>query len=518
MGAIVEDVTQVGLATVTEHFGASHPVGVIGFFGHGVFGGGGPKAGPTSARIKLGVGAKQWLSAGGADVGAFFLVLVVLAGKGALGALLAHDGVLLRRQALLPLAVGFNDLVGGGGRIILCHKASIVDKPQQDRKGQNGFSSHGYEYAGRGGLDDLLPLLPMRISDILQRPFSEPLLFMRHPRLPHLRWISLADVPTPVQLIASQAGAADIWVKRDDLSSAIYGGNKVRKYEFILADALARGCDHLVTFGGLGSHHCLALAAFGRQLDMSATLVHFPQPMTRHVSDMLRWQALQGAQFRLAPNLPFAYLTALWEMQAVRMAGRRPYFVWAGASNPLGTLGFINAGLELAEQVASGAMPRPKTIIVATGTGSTLAGLVIAMKLLGWDTRVLGVRIAPRYLTHATGTLNLAKRTLRWLEKFDPAFRSAQLGRGDFDILDGYLGRGYGWPTLAGDLANEIFMRDAGVALESTYTAKAFAATLDYARVHPEQGPYMFWNTHNSTKVPQLPPPSALPERYQHLI
>src|SRR5688572_13833817 len=125
---------------------------------------------------------------------------------------------------------------------------------------------------------------------------AQPLLFDRYPQLARIPWMSLAEVPTPVQPIDLQIGGAECWIKRDDLTSQIYGGNKVRKLEFLLAHAAARGVKRLITAGAAGSHHALATAVFGRQTGFAVSLVLFPQPLTDHVRAVLLTDAALGAE------------------------------------------------------------------------------------------------------------------------------------------------------------------------------------------------------------------------------
>src|SRR5207253_1849150 len=144
--------------------------------------------------------------------------------------------------------------------------------------------------------------------------------------------------------------SVELWVKREDESGERYGGNKVRKLEFILAEAARAPKRRLVTVGGYGSHHVLATAVYGAQQGFAVEAVVFPQPLTPHVLETVRAAAAAGASFRVAHS---------WAgvPPRVLVARRRCRYVGPGGSSPTGTLGYVSAGLELAAQVSRGECP-----------------------------------------------------------------------------------------------------------------------------------------------------------------
>lgn len=347
---------------------------------------------------------------------------------------------------------------------------------------------------------------------------AEPLLFSAYPSLRRLPWLALVDGPTPIEpldRLAAVTGLDNLWIKRDDLTSTVYGGNKVRKHEFLLADALARDRNHVVTVGGIGSHHCCSTAAFASQLGLTTTLVQSPQPVTPHVQNMLRWDAVYNPRFRLAANPVTQVFATIDELRWAESAGQRPYFIWAGGSTPYGTLSYLNAGLEFAAQLQANAMPMPEAIYVATGSGGTQAGLTAAMKLLNLPIRVAGVRVVPWPATTAASIAWLANRMLHGLAALEQAFAHIRLNRDDIHFVDGYLGAGYGAPTDLGERTKTLLAETHGIPLETTYTAKALAAMLDEAKHWPDHGPLLFWDTYNSAPPPPLPPAETLPAEYQ---
>ena len=305
----------------------------------------------------------------------------------------------------------------------------------------------------------------------------------RAPRIP------LARLPTPV---ARLPFGTDDWIKRDDLTGGPYGGNKVRKLEFLLAEARQAGVDRLITIGALGSHHALATTIYGRAAGFAVTVVLLPQPRTPHVDAVLEGMKRHGAEVRLVGSA--AAVPA--GIAAARFAHRRErlHTIAAGGSSPRGTLGYVNAALELARQVESGAAPRPTTIHVAGGTLGTAVGLAYGIALLGWETDVVAHRITSRAITNqrrARSLIDGVRDLLAPVSRDPLPARAAVLRR--FHIAHEQLGRGYGFATEAGTAAIRRFEEDAQPALDATYTAKAAAGFLSAPR--NTDAPVVYWHT-----------------------
>ncbi len=315
--------------------------------------------------------------------------------------------------------------------------------------------------------------------------------------------LRLADLPTPVARLDGMSeylGRDDLYIKHDDLSSPLYGGNKVRKIEFLLGEARRRGVSTLLTMGGLGSNHLLATALHGDSLGFKTVGVVFPQPV--NVGVRRNMAADRGVGVELVPIrskylLPVSVAATLARV-TVR-EGRAPLVIPGGGSSPLGALGFVNAGFELAEQVRRGELPEPAAIFLPYGTGGTAVGLALGLRLAGLSTKVLAVRVIDRLLANRPRMLLF----MRSLTKFvASAGDTLDLGAGPADnlkIVPGYIGRGYGHRTRAAERAVELFGRSEGIKLEFTYTGKAAAALLDYAAWM--RGPLLFWNTYSSANI-----------------
>lgn len=305
-----------------------------------------------------------------------------------------------------------------------------------------------------------------------------------------LPWQQLAELPTPLE--SHQIAGRHVWVKRDDLSAPLYGGNKVRKLEFILAQAKAAGQTRVITFGATGTHHGLATALFCRQLGLQCEVLLFDQPDSPHVRENRQALARAGAVCTECGGL--TRTVARFYLHPARLR-RDTMFLFAGGSGVAGTLAFINAALELNEQLQGDEMQR---LYVACSSGSTLAGLTLGFALADKPVRVIGVQVADSKLgpfeACTVGTVQaLMRKTVRCLRKNGMAWE------GDLPSVHlnpAYLGEGYGFSTKAASAAAEQFQDVVGVPLDTTYTAKAFAALLDDS----EPGGVGFWNTLSSVK------------------
>ena len=199
-------------------------------------------------------------------------------------------------------------------------------------------------------------------------------------RLPGLRLpsVSLCGAETPIERAeAGDRGGARLWVKREDLAGTVYGGNKVRKLEWILPDVAARGGE-LLTLGGVGSNYLVAAALYGPAHGVSLRAVVFPQPDTEHARQnaaLLNTYAASVTPAGSMVGLPWAGLKALI---AGRRAGRPwPSFVWAGGTGALGDLGWVAGALEIEAQVKAGLLPPPTDLFVPVGSGGTAVGLTL---------------------------------------------------------------------------------------------------------------------------------------------
>ena len=307
---------------------------------------------------------------------------------------------------------------------------------------------------------------------------------------------AIGNYPTPVERLAGLGTAkTTLWVKRDDLTNPTYGGNKVRKLERLIAEARRRGKRRLVTVGAAGSHHVLATALFGGRAGLEVDAVLVPQLRTPHVAEDLRADVALGAHLFTARTYAGAALGM------IAHARRDAYVVPMGGSNVVGALGYVDAAFELADQVKAGALPEPDAIVVTVGSGGTAAGLAAGLRLAGLRSELVGVVVAAPAFFVRFWTRRLARAAF-WRHARDHGLAVRSAPARALTFTSSYLGAGYGEPTEAGVKATAI-AADAGLSLDATYTAKCFAAALDYVQSARFER-VLYWHTLSSAPLAPL--------------
>ena len=293
-------------------------------------------------------------------------------------------------------------------------------------------------------------------------------------------------------------GEGRLWIKHDDKSSTEYGGNKVRKLEFVLADAIKKGCDRVITMGGIGTNHGLATAVFAKRLGLTCTLLLFKQPVNEYVKrNMLLFHKYEAEMIYVKSI--FRSLIKLLVLQRLRSG--KAYRLIAGGSSPLGTLGFVNAAFELKKQIGERLMPEPDIIVCPLGSNGTMAGLSLGVQLAGMKSRVIGVRVTESHLgpfqACTKGTVKtLMKQALRLMNK------DLTIDQSRYEVFQSYFGEGYGYPTPEGMRAINLMKERENIRLEPTYTGKTFAAVLDMLASNQYAGKsILYWHTYNSVDL-----------------
>jgi len=336
-------------------------------------------------------------------------------------------------------------------------------------------------------------------------------LFKQYPLLEErLPYISIGEFPTPVQKLerlGMELGVGHFYMKRDDLSGRLYGGNKPRKLEFILGDVIRSGAKEVITFGGAGSNHALATAVYARQVGLKSISMLMPQPNARYVRHNLLMGHYVGAelhscgaQLESVWNMPLVYLATIYQLLRCRLkSGFFPKLIPPGGSSPLGVIGFVNAAFELKEQVAKGDIPEPEYIYVACGTMGTAAGLILGLRAAKLKSRVVSVRVTSVKFVNTKSILKLIERTNLLIHSLDDSFPVFKFSESDIDIRDNYFGKQYALFTKEGMDAVSLMKSLEGINLEGTYTGKTLAATIDDAKSGKlGSSTVLFWNTLNS--------------------
>ena len=332
-------------------------------------------------------------------------------------------------------------------------------------------------------------------------------LFERYPslvaRISHVR---LAVLPTPVEALTrlgSILGAAQLYVKRDDLSGETYGGNKVRKLELLLAAALEDNARAVLTFGAAGSNHALATTLYAKQLGLESISMLVPQHNAYAVRRNLLMGHHVGARLCLCPTVE-AIAAAAREISSehIKRYGRVPHVIPAGGSSPLGSISFVSAALELKKQVDAGDLPEPDALYVASGTMGTWVGLLLGLRVAGLKTRVEAIRVTGGEFTSEAGGRKLFHATNALLHEEDGAFPLVDFPERHFVLRDEFLGEEYALYTREGVEAVTRAKEEAGLKLEGSYTGKAFAAFLADAASGALDGKVaLFWNTYNGREL-----------------
>ena len=322
------------------------------------------------------------------------------------------------------------------------------------------------------------------MSPQVDAPLPERLLETEPPR------IRLANTPTRGHWLRyGKDLGAKIWVKRDDHTGSELSGNKVRKLEYLMAEAVAQHATHVITCGGEQSNHARATAFAATQLGMQSVLVLRTEDPTRPPAPTgnILLDRLTGAELCWISRPAWRDRTRLMAEQAdrVRAAGGKPYVIPEGGSNALGSWGYIRAMAELADDLIGIAAPdHPVTVVYACGSGGTGAGLVLGAKLLGLAARgirVAGVNVCDdrAYFVEAIGRI-CADAEERWQ-------LAARVTPADIDIVDGYVGAGYAKSRPEELALLRDVCRSDGIVLDPVYTGKAFYGMVSELRMDPKR-------------------------------
>ena len=307
--------------------------------------------------------------------------------------------------------------------------------------------------------------------------------------------VSIGHLPTPLEpllRLTAQLGGPELWIKRDDQTGLATGGNKSRKLEFLVADAQAQDADTLITGGAAQSNHARQTAAAAAKFGLERVLVLRGNEPSQTRGNLLL-DRLLGAEVVWAGEKPLPKVMGQ-VAEELRAAGRQPYVVPYGGSNPIGASGYVAAMEELLAQCAERDL-RFDHIVLPSSSGGTQAGMAVGARALGFEGRILGISI-----DLPAGNLQrlLADLATATAERLELGFVFAPE---DFAVNDDYLGGGYG---VVSDLEREAIRamaRAEGVLLDPVYTGRAFGGLLDLIRRGAFQSGerVLFWHTGGTT-------------------
>lgn len=283
--------------------------------------------------------------------------------------------------------------------------------------------------------------------------------------------LALGFLPTPIEPMARLSAelGIDLSLKRDDFTGFGGGGNKVRKLEFLMAEAVASGANVLITTGGHQSNHARMVAAAARRFGMEAILVLRGNPPTAYQGNLLLDRLFGATLEFLEPTEYFTLIEPRMaaHAEAARAAGKVPYVIPLGGATPTGALGYVRAVEEMDAQRKAEGLPPPDAVVAPTGSGGTLAGLKLGAMRHWPGTRVIGISVSRDrawFQERIAAMVNDAAALLDWPERAAAA---------DIEIDDGHVGSAYGVPSPGGNAAVARLAATEGVLLDPVYTGKA---------------------------------------------
>ncbi len=301
----------------------------------------------------------------------------------------------------------------------------------------------------------------------------------------------IAYLPTPIEpmpRLTAKLGGTQLWIKRDDQTGLATGGNKTRKLEFLVADALAKEADTLITCGSAQSNHARQTAAAAAKFGLACTLVLRGEEPPEDRGNLLL-DRLLGADVVWAGDRPVME-QAEETVDRLRVRGKQPYVIPVGGSNQIGALGYVAALEELLTQCTESGLHFDH-IVFATSGGGTQAGMVVAAKARGYVGQILGISIDGPAEALQGNLAELSTATAKHLGlelSFTPE---------DFVVEDSYIGERYG---IIGDLERDAIYtlaRTEGILLDPVYTGPAFGGLLDLIRggAFAPDDQVLFWHT-----------------------
>lgn len=300
-------------------------------------------------------------------------------------------------------------------------------------------------------------------------------------KLDYFPRVALADYPTPLEFLPrlSEELGRRVYVKRDDELGPGLGGNKIRKLEFLLAEAQQQKARKVVTFGGLQSNHARLTLAAANRLGLETHLFYFERRPQNMAGNLLLNQLL-GAKMHFIPlggggnGMTLEQTIRLVRMIALALVGRH-YFIPVGGHNWLGCLGYVRAALEIDEQARAEEIENAH-LVLAAGSGGTLAGLLAGLALIGSPLQAQGIDVGKLWKGFPASIARLSNEICFHLG--EPRQFSPQ----DVPLVEEiYVGKSYGVPSKMGQAALHRLARLEGLLLDPVYTAKAFSGLIDLA-------------------------------------
>ena len=321
-------------------------------------------------------------------------------------------------------------------------------------------------------------------------------LFAAYPSLKtNISYIPLGSFPTPIQRLTALEKNYDIqnfFIKQDSISGGVnadgtqlFGGNKVRKLEFLLADVLYHNAESVLTFGCIGSNHAVATATYAQQCGLRCYCMLNPQSDSAVVQRNLALMHTAGAEMIFSANAVMRRENTIKAFfDSKKEYGDYPYFIPTGGSVALGAVGFVNAAFELNKQIQEGLLPEPDYIYVAAGSFGTAAGLSLGLKAAGIQSQIIAVCVEPEDISGSVVQRinSLFVQTNQLLHDRDGTFPLFEGSADNVTVIHGFGGTCYGLSTPEATDAIRDAQQHESIVLEGTYTGKAFAVLIAHAK------------------------------------
>ncbi len=315
--------------------------------------------------------------------------------------------------------------------------------------------------------------------------------------------------PTPLhklERLSAQLGV-NLYLKRDDMTGvSLFGGNKVRKLEYLMGDAIAQGCDTVFTFGATQSNHAMQTVTACRRFGLTPILylVAIVEPSPEDIRANLLLDKVLGAEIHILPmnggteDEADELAVKLAEEQSAKLEaqGHKCYMVPMGGASHVGSSGFVAGFVEMTRQMEQLGQ-HADYVFHGTGTGGTLAGLAAGRELIGSDTKIISINVSPKPQEHYAKIAKLATDTLAYLGS------KKTVSVEDLHFDQNYYAPGYEIPNQGATDAIKLLARTEGILLDPVYTGKGFAGMLDYIRTGkvPQGSTVIYWHTGGETAL-----------------
>lgn len=301
--------------------------------------------------------------------------------------------------------------------------------------------------------------------------------------LSHYPRLHFAHLPTPLEpleRISAALGGPNLWIKRDDCTGLSSGGNKTRKLEFLMADAVEQGADTIITQGATQSNHARQTCAIAAKLGLESHILledrtgYHDEAYTHNGNVLL--DELHGASISVRPGGSDMNIEMEQLAMQLRDDGKKTYIIPGGGSNEIGALGYVNAAFELTHQANERSL-RIDHLLHATGSAGTQAGLVLGMEAMNSNIPVYGVSVRAEKQQQEENVYGLVQRTAEFM-----GYSPDLVARDKVVANSDYVGPGYGLPTDAMVEAVKMLASYEGILLDPVYSGKGFSGLIDLVR------------------------------------